>query len=290
MINTVSIKQQQMQNGFFQSGSGPEKVLIMGSCRVAPYCNYLEIWNNGIGNNRFTIYSIDPHNWHFDPVTDKIVDLHAAIDAMEAHEGLLDMLKSVDIFIHEWYANYGMFNTFKDQEKSIYYFCSPKTDICLPNFNDIFILFSDFYKFDAEFKEQANREYAAYGKLTEPTQAYIIEKAHNNLEKFYDICRKSSLPQMATMVSSQIKIDRFFWNFNHISSNFSFTVFYEIMPLLNIFLNPSIPDEEKCWNEIKDYDMFKDVFTPLTEYDVANFGFNWGEHVVSFKEYNKIGI
>lgn len=62
MINTVSIKQQQLTNTYLKTGSGPDSILIMGSCRVAPYVNYFNLWNEQ-NDNPFTIYTLDPLNY-----------------------------------------------------------------------------------------------------------------------------------------------------------------------------------------------------------------------------------
>lgn len=284
MITTMDIKSQQLEKGFFTVGSGKEMMLIMGSCRVAGYVNYLDLWNQTIGNNRFTIHSLDPFNHHFHPITNDLVDLHEAIDKMEHHEGLRNMLWSVDILIHEWYSNYGIFNTFKDQEKSIYNLCSPRIDICLPNWNDIFILFSEFYQFDKDFKESVDESYRAYDKLVPILESYVTDKAEENLKKFYGVCRKSSLPEMESIFKALMKEYRFFFTFNHISKEFSLAIF---RMMNDKFLG--LPITQEFMDEINVQDLFKNNYTPLTEYDVKNYGFDWKEPVVDFKMYNKIG-
>lgn len=290
MINTVVIKEQQLRNGYFESGSGSEKVLIMGSCRTAPYVFYLDEWNKGIGNNRFTIYAIDPFNWHYHPLTNERVDIHEVIKGFETDDRMLNMFASVDVFIHEYYKNYGCFNIFKgDGDKNIYdYGMSPIIDIMIPSFNDVFILFNDHYKFDAQFRESANSDYKMYGQLSGVTQEWIRKKTEDNLDKFYDVCHKSSYPQMATLVSDNIKSLRFMHNFNHVSRAFTLWIFR--------FLQKDIKIENwedsryiDYWDNLHTVDMFDSDSTPLTEYDVEVFGFNWGESIVSFKEYNKIG-
>src|ERR1035437_2380989 len=146
-INTVSIKGQQLANTYFQTGSGKEKVLIMGSCRVAPYVQYLNSWNEANGN-RFTIYSLDPFNNHWG-MNDERVDFDNALLKLETDERLLSMLKSVDYFFHEHYKNAGMFNVKKGDAKTIYNFgMSPKIDVCIPSWNDCFVLFTDKITFN----------------------------------------------------------------------------------------------------------------------------------------------
>ena len=54
MIGTADTKAQQLTSrGYWESGSGPEKVLIVGSCRSIAYLNYLARYN--AGTNRYTL-------------------------------------------------------------------------------------------------------------------------------------------------------------------------------------------------------------------------------------------
>lgn len=285
MINTLSIKIQQNQKGFFTTGSGPEVVLIQGSCRVAPYLQYLDVWNRTVGNNRFTIHSLDPFNLSFDPITDALVDRDGAIEKMEKHEGLLQMLSTVGGFIHEHYESFGMFNTSKEHGKSIYDFgMNPKIDMTVPNFHDVFVLASDFYTFDKEFRSAADDSYRAYGKLIPTLQAYVRDRAYENLAKFYEVCKKSDFPEMAIIMQSTMKSLRYFWSFNHVSKWFTLPIFDSIIKRL------SMDTPEEFCAEIEKEDMFSTVFTPLTDVDREVFGFNWSEKVVFFKEYNKIAV
>lgn len=172
MINTVQIKEQQLKNGFFSIGTGPEVILVMGSCRVVNYVSYLAALNI---DNRFTIYSLDPFNWNWD-AKDNRVDYRAALLMLQYDEKMLTMLKSVKIFIHEYYANAGMFNCDKKGlTKTIYdYGMNPEIDVCIPNFNDYFILFPDIITFDTELRNMAMQDYNVLGKLAEQTQQLIL--------------------------------------------------------------------------------------------------------------------
>ncbi|HMG14152.1 MAG TPA: hypothetical protein VK590_01825, partial [Saprospiraceae bacterium] len=268
------------------TGSGKEVILIMGSCRVAPYINYLDLWNRTIGENRFTIHSVDPFNWNW-LADGSWTDIKAAINACETDKRILDMLASVDIFLHEYYRNFGMFNIFKgDGEKNIYdYGMKPKIDVMIPSFNDIFILFNDFYVLDKDVKSSVDYDYKSVDGLMPSTKAYIQEKGLSNFDKFCEICLKSDLPEMRDYIVSELKNKRFFWNFNHVSKHFTLAA----MMLINgKFLKLNMPQE--YLDEISKTDMFENPHTPLCEYDVEIYGFNWGEQVVNFKEYNKIGV
>lgn len=278
MINTLNIKQQQLEKGFFTTGSGPEVILIMGSCRVAPYVNYFNRWNEE-HFNRLTIHSIDPFNFCWD-INDDRVDQLEAIKNMETHEGLLEMLKSVKIFIHEYYQNFGMFNTLMSEGKSIYDFgMLARIDICIPNFNDYFILFGDIVSFDLEMRKKAIADYNVIGKLSAQTEKEIFEIGQKNLEKFYSVCRKSDLPEMEEVFKKNIKDQRFFHSYNHVSKNFTKNVF-SLMNEKYLHLDLS----EGFWWSIFNEDMFANSFTPLTVYDLEYHGYNWGEGIQPLKD------
>src|SRR6201984_1973429 len=108
MIDTIVTKDQQLRNGYYQSGTGPTEILIVGSCRTVPYLSYLAKWNKTSGANQLTVRRIDPCDWAGYDLT-----------SFETDERILSILRSTAIFIHEYLVNYGMFNT-AGTEKNIY--------------------------------------------------------------------------------------------------------------------------------------------------------------------------
>lgn len=271
MINTVSIKGQQLSKGYFEIGSGAEKVLIMGSCRVAPYVEYLHQWNVTNGN-RFTIYSLDVFNWNWN-AQDQRTDFDGVLLKLETDEVILNMLESVDVFIHEWYSHGGMFNTSKTDNKNIYQFgMNPKMDICLCNLNDYFILFKDIMNFDIEIRRKAIQDINVIGKLSEQTQKEMFIISQRALNKFYEICLKSDIPQMKEYFENNFKQKRLFHNYNHVNKNFTMAMFNF---LDGKFLKLNLP---KDFYDDKE-DMFASNFTPLTQYDIDAYGYEWNEEL-----------
>jgi len=123
MISTIESKQQQLINGFYQTGTGPQQILILGSCRTLPYTSYLKRWNDTNGD-RFTIRRIDACDW-----TVSNVD----IDSLENDQRILPVIRGTNIFIHEHLTSYGFVNTDKEAEKNIYQFkMYPAIDISIP--------------------------------------------------------------------------------------------------------------------------------------------------------------
>lgn len=276
MINTINTKYQQLRNGYYQTGSGPEKVLVMGSCRSVPYVQYLHDWNEANGN-RFTICFIDPFNWAFD-LQDNRTDFEAVITSLEKDERILQLLRTTDIFLHEHYNNFGMFNCKQPSDKNIYKFgMSPKIDVCIPNFNDLFILFGDIVTSDLAKKKDAAIDYNVTGKLSAQTKAAILNVGQQNIEKFYYVCRQSDLPEMIEYFRDNFKKKRLFWSYNHVSKHFTLEVFRLINDKF-LYL-----DLSKGFNK-NHVDIFANNYTKLTMYDVELYELDWGEEIVPLKD------
>lgn len=236
MINTVDTKAEQLRNGCFEIGNGPEKILIIGSCRSVPYVEYLKQANSG----RFTIRYIDPFNWHWDCL-ENFIDFEAKINSLETDPRILEILSSTTIYIHEFYDSFGMFNSSRSNPKNIYQFgLNPQLDICIPNFNDVMIL----------------------GKSKEEGEAA--------LEKFYGICRQTSFPEMEEYFRLHWRTTRLFWTHNHVSRHFTLFIFR----LLNEkFLHLKLSDD--FWNGIVSLDLLGNTPGEVTQQDRFNHKLEW---------------
>lgn len=278
MINTVNTKEQQLKNGYFKIDCGDETILIIGSCRSVPYVEYFHQWNLK-NDNRFTIAFIDPFNFNYD-LNDNRIDSEAKINSLETDWGILSLLQSTKIFIHEFYSNFGMFNTDKKSGKSIYDFgLSPEVDICIPNFNNFFILFSDIVSFDLDMRRMAISDYNVLGRLSPQTVTNIREIGLMGITKFYQVCAKSDLPEMHQYFENNFRDFRLFWTHNHVSKLFTLQVFSLInSKFLNLYFSTEF------WTGlIKGEDMFANNYTYLTEYDDEVFKYKWPEERVSLR-------
>lgn len=277
MINTVNTKQQQLVNGFYRIGNGGDNILIVGSCRAVPYMNYLNTWNRQNGE-KFSLFFIDPYNFCYD-TQDNRVDMQGVIESLELNDAMLKMLKSIDIVIHEFYSNFGMFNFDKKAEKNIYQFgLNPIFDICLPNWNDKFVLFGDIVTFDTDIRKKAIADVNVTGKISIETQKEIFELSQKNVEKFYSVCRMSDIPEMEEYYESNYKQKRFAWNSNHVSKHFTLAVWR--------FINDKylkLPLTDFYWEVISEEDMYANNYTHLTPEDILWHGYKWGEPTVPLK-------
>ncbi len=272
MIDTVQTKSAQLRNGYFQVGGGPQRVLIVGSCRTMAYLNYLARYND-ISGNRMTICHIDPFNWHWD-VHEQVVNLEEAILRCEADQRLLDMLKETQVFIHEYYAYFGMFNTSPESEKTIYHFgLQPEQDICIPNFHNRFILFNEQLQFD-KHKQDTLRDHGATEGLIEAMKQY----GEQAIDKFCYICEQSSFPEMAEYFRANWRHLRMFWTGNHVSSHFTMYLFRQMNER---FLRLTL--DGLFWNAASQEDMFSRPCTGITQHDVDAYGLTWTEPVEPMK-------
>lgn len=268
MITTNTLKADHAK--IFRTGNPDSKevIFIMGSCRIVPYVNYLEIWNRTIGNNRFLIYAHDPVNYHWNNL-DSPQDAQAAIDAMEGNANLRAILESTTLFLHEYFQNYGMFNTNRSQPKNIYQFgMRPGGDVCIPNFHDVFIMFNDF----CAFPPYSDTLAATHGNISYETQEEICKKGMENIDRFCDNAGKTDLPEMAQWFLDNWKTKRLFWTMNHVTKNFTLQV-WELMN--QKFLHLAETPELK--REFERIDFLCGHYTPPTEYDKKWFGVNWPE-------------
>lgn len=274
MIGTQETKRAQIANGYYQTGNGPLKILIVGSCRSLAYLNYLARWNAMSGNG-MTIRFIDPFNWHWD-ANENLVDLEAAITAMENHPGLRAALGETEIFLHEWYQYYGMFNTNKAAAKNIYQFgLAPRLDVCFPNFHDHFVLFQE--QIDMNVGGIADTV-KTFETIWPPVADRMTKYGLATIEKFYEVCRKSDFPEIALAFEATWRKKRYFWTGNHVSKHFTLLIWEQ---LCDRFLEINQTVELRA--AIADLDIFANPHTQVTQYDIDAYGLQWNCPVVPLK-------
>ncbi len=126
LIDTIISKTQQLKNGFFQSGTGPAQVLVLGSCRLIPYVTYLGEWNKAAGNNQLTLRRIDPCDY-------------ISHSELETNPRVVAALRSTEIFIHE-----------PLNDRRVYHAgMNPRQDITVPNWHEHRVLENDWTDYGA---------------------------------------------------------------------------------------------------------------------------------------------
>jgi hypothetical protein len=261
MYTTVSIKEQWKAVFCCGNKENPEDViLILGSCRVVPYLNYLDEVNKVCGN-KFKIYAIDPINYQIDSAGNKL-DTPGLLKALETDEHFLSILRETTIFIHEGLSSYGILNTLSiEQTTTIYQFgIKPRLDISIPNFHDVFILFNDF-----------QRIYFPENLVKHLDHEWLFQEGEKHIDRFCGICEKSSFPEFVPWFRNNYLQYQLFHSFNHVAKKFTL----EIFRLMNEkFLK--LPLDEAFWREIGKHDLYANNSTMVTELDRKWRDFQWG--------------
>lgn len=274
MLDTVNTKEDQVRNGFFQIGSGPIRVLLLGSCRILPYANYLI----RLGQDHFTINVINVVNcWQDEAGRPTEGEKGAA--RFECSPKVMEMIRTTEWFLHEHTENFGLFNTGDLCEKNIYQFgMNARLDISLPNFHDVFILFQDIIDWNPNLKLMAKADIERTQQVSDTTQKAIAGMGFDQVAKFLENCRKTDLPEFADLFEKRWMRIRYFWTINHVSAAFTGAVF----KLANDkFLNWAIPCD--FWQAIAKEDLYDNHRTAITKYDVKQYGLTWKQPIETLR-------
>ncbi len=249
MLDTVNTKAQHYTDGGYRVGSGDEVIILLGSCRIMPFANYLNRLNT---DNRFTIFVIYVVNFTVD-ANDNPTDCEAQIERLRDNQVFREMVYRCKWFIHEHVENYHLLNTSRESPMSIFRLgMAPVLNICIPNWNDHFILENDYLDCGV------------------PLPDNYIQRGESEIEKFCRVCELSSFPEFAEIFRFRWRGIRYFWRPNHASAAFTL----DIWALLNgKFLKLGVPNE--AWEAMQKEDLFKDPHTEPTQRDIDGYGLRW---------------
>lgn len=275
IFNTINTKQPHHDRGFFSVGTGAQKILILGSCRVVPYLNYLHHLNS---DNRFTLNLVNVVNFNFDR-QDKPQDLKSALERLEQNAELRNMLAGTDMFLHEYTESYGWCNTSKKCEKHIYQFgMNPTFDVALPNFNNVHILSQEQVDYDREFHALLKADVDKLGRIDDQWITVFRQRGMERLEKFLDYCWKSGIPEFKLLFEQDWMKRRYFWSGSHVSNIFTMEVFRLLnSKCLGLELGDSF------WQWAAAHDLYAEPHTPITYIDVMAYGLTWPQQPVNLK-------
>lgn len=249
-----------------------EVILMVGSCRSVPYLNYFKRIND-MGIARLRVHFIEPWDQHWDS-TGKEQDFAAALFRCEDDPRILKVLREATVFIHEHYGHCGMFNTLTTDQKNIFQFgLEPRLNITIPNFHDVFALFTEQLQFDAVKRERFQRE-GMTNELFDEMKSFGL----GEIDRFVRVCGMSSFPTFGWQFLNEWTERRYFWRGNHVAMPFTLGIFEHV---LNDFLNIKAP--ESFWDESRKEDLYANHPAPMTLYDQSAYGLTWDEPVVELK-------
>ncbi len=252
MLDTANTKAQHYTDGCFHTGTGEDVVMIIGSCRIFGYANYFDRWNRSWSPNPFTICVVNIVNFAMGPEGQSVNSDEFTVQ-FETNPVLLEMIKRCRILIHEHAENFGCFNTHRSCDKNIFKLgIDPEIEISVPNFHDVFLFENDYRNCGMQ-----------------PPENYI-EKGEDAVVNFTRKCQLTSFPEFGDIFRDTWRSIRYFWTPNHISSQFSTTIF----GLMNEkFLKMPLTDE--FWDGARSEDLFKEPHTEPTQRDIEGYGLRW---------------
>jgi len=201
----------------FGESSAPTTVVIVGSCRVVPFLNYLRSHETPMN-----ILCFNPVEMWDGPG-------HEVSDGVNAVMAGFRFGK-VDYMICEHLQYCGAINTVRSSKDNIYdsLGCNPDVEIRLPNWQGIHL-------FDTE---TAIYDPTGYGNLShEEKVSHIRIESAKHRARFLSHCRKSSFPQLESWVEERWLTTRLGWSSNHPTLTLTNKMFDLIADRMNLPLS-----------------------------------------------------
>ena len=202
---------------------GSTTVVIIGSCRVVPFLNYLRLWN-ALNENKLHIICLNP------------IEMWAGVGT-EVIDGVNQKLQNyqlgdVDYLICEHLQDCGMINTVRTSSQNVYESlgCRPKVEIRLPNWNDMHI-----FDQEALVHSGANGEYSHLS--FDEKVVFIRDQTIMHKKRFLSHCSRSSFPDLAEWVAENWSTIRMGWTSNHPSLALLWKLFEPIAEAMQLPLD-----------------------------------------------------
>uniref|UniRef100_A0A6C0HZ42 Polysaccharide biosynthesis enzyme WcbI domain-containing protein n=1 Tax=viral metagenome TaxID=1070528 RepID=A0A6C0HZ42_9ZZZZ len=245
-----------------------KNILLIGSCRITPFLNYIA---NDNYFDSYNILAVMVHNTQMKKISETLIE----------NEAIKKDIYKTTIFIHEFCRNSDYFNIPKDKEKNIYQI-KPifDIDISLPNYQDPCIFTKDiiFYRNSIEFDKYIKNEmiFDEFSKILQDLQ-------HAEKTKYYNVILKSELPELLEFVKNNIDNNRMAHTINH-PSNFLFIKMYEL--ILQKWFHREIPESVFNFNKKYEYLSSDGYSTKLTYYDKECLNYNINEEYLNEQDSN----
>lgn len=218
---------------FGGNGAG-KRIVLIGSCRIVPFLNYLRVYNS-LNGDPFELGCFNPVEMWTGP-------------GNEVSDGVNNILKDyrlgeTDFLVCEHVQYCGVLNTVRSSEQNIFdsLGCNPAVEIRLPNFNDMHI-------FDLE---TAMHDRVGYANLSHPEKvAFIKGETAKHKARFLSHCRGSSLPELEAWVESNWLTTRLGWSSSHPSRALLWRMFEGVAEKLGIEITPQLESHPLCLADV----------------------------------------
>lgn len=231
----------------FGNPDAPQTVVLVGSCRIVPFLNFLRAYN-ALNRHPLELLCFNPVEMWAGPGHDVADCVNRTMDGY--------LFDRVDYLICEHLQNCGALNTVRDAEDNIYdtLGCHPVVHIRLPNWNNLHI-------YDRE-TEGFDREYAALGS---GDRAMVLhERTEMHKERFLGYCRQSSFPHLEPWVGENWQSVRFGWTNNHPTLTLVTAMLEATAAAMGIPFTPPLST-----HPLVATDVYASTGTPLTPVDYA---------------------
>lgn len=254
-ITTNILRESYNQKQFaFGNSQGKQTVVLIGSCRIVPFLNYLRVYNE-LNGHPFQLLCFNPVEMWQGP-------------GHEVSEGVNKVMEGykfgrVDYLLCEHVQRCGVINTFCMSQENIFdsLGCRPKVEIRLPNWNDMHI-------FDAETAMHDKTGYATW--YDEVKTAYIRNETQTHKERFLSHCRQSSFQELEAWVESHWLNTRLGWTSSHPSLSMIWTMFERAAAVMGLRMSEEFVNHPIC----KD-DLYGPTGVALTPIDYAANGWQY---------------
>jgi len=244
-------------------------ILLIGSCRITPFVNYLA---NDNYFDSFNIMAIMVHN-------DEMITLS---ETLIENEVIKQEIYKTTILVHEFCKNFHYLNTSRNTEKNIYQIKDAfDIDISLPNYQCPCIYARNIIPNRATFDF---RKYISKEISLEIFSKILKDLQTKEKKRYCDIILKSDLPELHDFVLENIHNKRIAHTTNH-PSNILFIKMYEL--ILKKYFNREIPNTVFQINNEIEFLSSTGYATKLTFYDKECLDFTINEEYLNEEDSNK---
>ena len=216
--------------------AGAKTVVLIGSCRIVPFLNYLRLHNAmAAPGDAMRLICLNPvEMW-------RGVGCEVADGANEKLVGF--KFGNVDFLICEHVQYCGVLNTVRSSPQNIYdnLGCSPVVEMRLPNWNDMHI-------FDAETAMHDKVTYANLGRAERVD--FIRAQTAIHKARFLSHCRGSTFPQLEAWTEEHWKTVRLGWTSSHPSHSLIWRMFERVAEKMGLNLPLDFVNHPICKSDL----------------------------------------
>lgn len=230
--------------GIFQFGQDDAKLkmVLVGSCRILPFLNYLRLFETPI--NLICLNPVEMWGGPGSEVKDGVNRIMAG-----------QKLGKVGVLICEHLQDCGVINTVRSSAENLFdsLGCKPEMEIRLPNWNDMHI-------FDAE---TAIHDPVGHGNRTHEERVnFIRTQTAIHKARWLSHCRKSSFPELEQWTEDNWLTTRLGWTSNHPTITLIHEMFEWIMNDMGVLI-----PEQVGHHPIYNNDLYASTGYKLTSVD-----------------------